>query len=251
MRPRFIVVVLYVSLTQILSAQPSQTSPPTGSTVAVVATINKDWSAKKLKVGDKVEAQVAQDVLANGKIAIPRDSKLVGRVTKAEALTESDGESRLAVSFDLGHLKKGGVLNFQGVIEALGPPLPDAFLEAEMDSSSPYTPGASGHPVMGSTGQSNSPTQVIDNRTRNDGARSIEERQRAMDDAARSGNGPAPPSRNGALNSSSRGVFGLPGLFLSHVRGISTIISIRKNVELRSGSQIVLSLEGLSRSTNK
>lgn len=250
MHPRFCVVVLSFSLAQILFAQFPQPAPSPGNSVAVVATINKDWSAKKLKIGDKVEAQVIQDVLANGKIAIPRNSKFVGHVTNVEALTKNEGESRLAVSFDQGELKKGGILKFQGVIEALGPPLPDSFLDSAMASSSPYSPGATGHPVIGSMGQSNRPTEVIDS-TRNSGAQAIQERRRSMDDAVKTGTVAPQVSRNGALSASNRGVLGLSGLFLSHSGGISTIISIRKNVELRSGSQIVLSLQNLSRIANK
>lgn len=251
MIPRFIFVGLF--LAPVLFPQVPQPSPSQPTTpVAVVAKLNKDLNARKLKIGDKVEAQVIQDVVLNGKIAIRRDSKLVGHVTGVEAVTKSDRQSRLTLTFELGHLKKDGILNFHGVIEALGPPLPNSFLEGEMASSSPYSPGSTGHPVIGSSGQSNAPTQVIDARARSGGIRALEERQRALDNANKPGHVPSPNvSRNGALSTSSRGVLGLPGLLLSHNGETSTIISAGKNVDLKSGSQMVLSLQSVSRTTDK
>ena len=249
MNPRFLVIVAALFLFHVSFAQsppPSQAKPG----VEVAAQLNKDLNAKKVKSGDKVEAEVIQDVIANGRILIPRESRLVGHVTDVEALGKSDGESRVSLVFEQGQLKNGGVLTFHGVIEALGPPLPNPFLESEMASASPYNPSRAGHPVTGPMGQSNTSTQVVDGRWGDSGARSMQDRQRALDDARRTGIAPQ-VSQNGALNVSSRGVFGLPGLLLSHVHGTSTIISVGKNVHVQKGSQIVLTLQSVSGAPGK
>jgi hypothetical protein len=250
MNPRFPAIVAAIFLFHVSFVQspsPSQTKP----SVQVAAQLNKDLNAKKLKPGDKVEAQVIQDVLLNGRIMIPRESKLVGHVTDVEALSETDGESQVSLVFEQGQLKNGGMLNFHGVIEALGPPLPDPFLETEMASASPYNPSTAGHPMTGPMGQSNATTQVTDGHWGDSGARSIQDRQRALDDARRTGTATNARPRNGALSVSSRGVFNLPGLFLSHVHGSSTIISVGKNVHLQSGSQVVMTLQSVSVITAK
>lgn len=250
MNPRLSAAVIGFLLAHVLLAQVSPSPSRINTATAVVATLNKDLNAKKAKVGDKVEAQVIQDVLINGRVAVPRDSKLIGHITAVEKLTNSDSESRLSLAFEQAKLKKGGVFNLHGTIQALGPPLPDRFLEAEMAAPNPYSPGSNGHPVMGSGGQSNAPTQEIDMRGHDSGVRALEERQRELDRSANRG-ATLSVSRNGALSAGSRGVFGLPGLFLSRVHEISTIIAVRKNVELRSGSQIVLSFQSLSSDDQK
>lgn len=242
-------VVFVLVLSPVISAQGPRPSP-TNTGLEVAAQLNKDLDAKKLKIGDKVEAQVIQDVIVNGRIVIPRESKLVGRISAVEALSNS-GESRVSLVFDEGHLKKDGNVKFQGVIEALGPPVADPFLEAEMASASPYSPASAGHPVPGPMGQSNTTTPPMQDRWGDSGAQGLEQRQRALDDARRTGPHANAPSHAGALSVSSRGVFGLPGVFLSRGHGTSTIISVGKNVHLQSGSQMVVRLESLARSTEK
>jgi hypothetical protein len=49
--------------------------------------------------------------------------------------------------------------------------------------------------------------------------------------------------RHGALTVSSKGVFGLPGLFLSNGTPTPAIVAAGHDVELKSGTQIVLRLD--------
>lgn len=238
-----------------LACLPAQTPPPSPSpnpTVAVVATLNKDLSAKKLKIGDKITTEVIQDVLVGGKIVIPRESKIVGHVADVASTNKADPHSHLSLVFDFAKLKTGGSLQIRGLIQALAPPLSDPFVDAAMNSSSPYNPGINGHPVTGglaSAGQTNTPTQVTASRPRETAARALQERERALD-MARNGQASS-PERNGALSATTRGVFGLPGLSLSHSGSISTIISMGNDVQLKSGSQIVVLLDSSSSSTGR
>lgn len=244
--------ITFMLIAQCLPAQAPQSSSSSNAFVPVVAKLNKDLNAKKLKVGDKITAEVTQDVLLNGKIVVPRESKLVGHIAEVEPLTKTNSQSRISLVFDLGRLKRGGTLHIQGLIEALAPPLADPFLEAAMGSSSPYNPGVYGHPVTGamsSSGQTNTPNQVTPARPRDSAVRALEDRQKALDDA-KNPQGPG-PGRNGALGGDSRGVFGLPGLSLNSIGVVSTIGSVRKNVELKSGTQIVIALQSPSTTINK
>jgi hypothetical protein len=212
--------------------------------LAVVARLSKGLNAKNLKVGDKVAAVVIQDLLLAGRVFIPREAKLTGRVVEVQAETRSDPRSRLALVFESKTLRDGEVLPMHGVIQALAPPLPDPFLEAAMASSSPYGASEYGHPVNGSissSGQTNVPTQVTAQRPRASGATALEQRQRALENADKPG--PAGSGPYGALTVSSHGVFGLPGLFLTSAAPVPAIVAAGRNVELQSGAQIVLRLD--------
>jgi hypothetical protein len=176
---------------------------------------------------------------------IPRDSKLIGHVTDVVSLTKTDPRSRLAMVFESGELRGGGKVPLRGVIQALAPPLPDPFLEAVMASSSSYAAWENGHPVNGammSTGQTNAPTEITSVRPRQTGARALEQRERALEDADKPHSGGSGP--HGALTAGSHGVFGLPGLFLTDAAAVPAIVASGQNVELKSGTQIVLRLDG-------
>jgi hypothetical protein len=226
-----------------LRSTPQQVPPakPTRA-LTVVTQINKDLNTKKLKIGDRVTATVIQDVVSAGKIVIPRGSKLIGHVSDVTPLSPSDHQSRLALVFDRGERKGGSALSVNGFIQAVAPPLPDPKLEAIMSSSS-YGGAENGHPVNGgltSSGQSNTPTPVAASRRRSN-AQELQDRQKALDDAEQSPRSKGGP--HGALSASSRGVFGLPGLALSSAGPIPVIVTVGQNIELKSGTQIVLRLD--------
>jgi hypothetical protein len=231
----------------------SQTAPPSTSTPehndspAIVAQLTHTLSAQKLKAGDKVTAKVIQDLLQGGRVVIPRESRLIGQVTQANGVTKTDPHSRLALVFEIAKFKDGSTMALHGVIQALGPPLADPFLESVMSSSSPYNAGENGHPVATAVtntgGQTNAQTQITSVRPRDSGARALEQRERALETAAQPRAGENGP--RGALTMSSRGVFGLPGMFLAGGDSDAPeIIAVGQNVELKSRVQIVLRLMG-------
>jgi hypothetical protein len=223
-----------------------QAGPPPSATqgdLSIVAQISKDLNTRKLKVGDKVSAKVIQDALVRGRILVPRDSKLVGHVAEVVSPSKDDPESRLAVVFDRIELSGGKTSLIHGVIQAIGRPLPDPALETIMgSSSSPYAGGQNGRPVNTPAGQSNTPTPIITSGRTMSGAGALEERERELEGAGVQTQQAGPPG--GALSSASRGVFGLPGLFLAGSRDIPCVVSVGHNVELKSGTQVVLRLHG-------
>ena len=90
-------------------------------TAYVVAEFNDGLNGKKLKPGARVRVEVAQDVLAHGKIIIPADARIEGHVTEVKT-RGSDAASRLGIVFDKVLLKHHEERNLQGVVYALAAP---------------------------------------------------------------------------------------------------------------------------------
>src|SRR5690349_5632091 len=138
------------------------------SGTALQAELTKSLDAKKAKPGDEVDAKLTQDVKENGKVVLHKGSKLVGHVTEAQAKSKENAESKLGVVFDKAVLKGGEEMAFNGVIQAVAPPVQGALsvagdentsLGSGMGSGSPMGGGHSGGglgPVGGVTGAAGS-----------------------------------------------------------------------------------------------
>src|SRR6266481_1963305 len=68
-----------------------------GSTVQ--AELSKPVDVRKNKPGDEVIAKTTQDVKSDGKVVLPKGSKIVGKVTQAQARAKGQDESQMPVSF--------------------------------------------------------------------------------------------------------------------------------------------------------
>ncbi len=101
------------------SAQPSST-PRIAPGSVIPVQLTKGIDAKKLKVGDEVEAKVTQDMKAgNGEVIVPKDTKVVGRVTEAQARNKEQKESQIGIAFDHAVMKTGEVklpMSIQAII---------------------------------------------------------------------------------------------------------------------------------------
>jgi hypothetical protein len=89
-----------------------------GGTVIPVE-LPKSIDSKKAKVGDEVTAKVITDVRSGGAVAIPRGSKLIGKITQANARAKGDATSSLGIVFDRAVLKNGSALNLVSTIQAV------------------------------------------------------------------------------------------------------------------------------------
>src|SRR5438132_3961940 len=85
----------------------------------IPAELAKSLDAHKNKPGDPVNAKVVQDLLSNGKVVIPRDTKIIGHVTEATPKGKGEPGSTLGVAFDKMILKGGRELPFTATIQAL------------------------------------------------------------------------------------------------------------------------------------
>jgi hypothetical protein len=63
--------------------------------------LTKTVDAKKAKTGDEVVATVTQDMKANsGEVLVPKDTKIIGHVTEAQARNKEQKQSELGIAFD-------------------------------------------------------------------------------------------------------------------------------------------------------
>src|SRR5258708_3297391 len=62
--------------------------------------VNGSIDSKKAKVGDLVTARTTEALNSEGKIVVPKGSKLLGHVTEASARSKGDTESAVGIKFD-------------------------------------------------------------------------------------------------------------------------------------------------------
>lgn len=210
----------------------------------ILVELKKTLNAKKVQVGDEVKAEVIQDVVVHGKIAIRGGSKLLGHVTQVKPLTSENGESVIGMVFDKAKLKGGGELELNGSIRAIA-----AGVRISMvDKPSEMMPPSLG--PMAATNQST--LQPMGSRPANAGRGSNQgSTQPVPNQPISKTDMPAYALPNNQiayehslLSSGSRGVFGIQGLKLRAAGPTPNqgylITSHAKDVKLESGIQILL-----------
>lgn len=107
------------STTSIHSGPAARIAP--GSVIPV--SLTKTVDAKKAKVGDEVVAKVTQDMKSNsGDVIVAKDTKMMGRVTEAQARNKEQKESEVAIAFDRVVMKDGDTISVPMSIQAvIGP----------------------------------------------------------------------------------------------------------------------------------
>jgi hypothetical protein len=212
------------------------------------AELTKPVDAKKAKAGDPVTATLTQDVKSDGKVVLPRGSKLIGHVTEAQARSKDNAESKLGIIFDKAETKGGQELSFNGAIQALAPPAQGALAVAGDEQGSLGSGMGTGGAMGGgrSGGGAVAPMGgAVGGLTSTLGSAG-----RTVGNTTGSVAGSATGAVNGTLNSTSQGVVGMQGLALSNALGAganaqsSVISSASHNVKLDSGTQLVLQVTG-------
>jgi len=105
------------------AASTTQAAPVKPKDSYMLVELSKPLKAKKLKIGDKVTAEVIQDVIAHAKVIIPVETKLVGHVTEVNARDKGQLESRLGIVFDRILLKHYHDIGFEAVVQAVSQPV--------------------------------------------------------------------------------------------------------------------------------
>ena len=239
-----------------VAAAPAAQPESKGSYMLVELT--KGLTAKKLKPGDKIKAEVAQDIVSHGKVIIPIETELIGHVTEVCPHDSANPESRLGIVFDKILLKHFHDINFQAVVQTVAPPaprpsrvdqpsqmLPPSMIVGARDSGTAPVGGMSSAGTrrgQASTSSSSSMSRASDTETFQP---SITVKQSPSNHADGSSAqlettpGGSPMSIGMPL-----GVRGLKGLSLSTAPSASTpgpvIVSNTGNVKLESGTQILL-----------
>ena len=72
--------------------------------------LSKPVDARRSKVNDRIEAKTLTDVLVQGQIVVPRNTKIIGHVTDARARSKTSPDSTVSIAFDRMILKNDEVL---------------------------------------------------------------------------------------------------------------------------------------------
>jgi hypothetical protein len=218
------------------SAQASANSRIAPGSVLPVQ-LTKTVDAKKLKTGDQIEVKVTQDMKAgNGEIIVPKDTKVIGRVTEAQARNKEQKESQVAIAFDRAVMKTGGEVNVPMSIQAIIAPSylnannnPNGEGNGQAQSASAGNangvPQSGGNPRGGGRAGSQSPTPTSNDKLT---AGSTDEK------TAKAAHEP--------ITGNTQGVLGIPDLTLSSANTAqgSVITSGKNNVKLESGTLMLL-----------
>ena len=237
-------------------AAKTETVKPKGSYILVE--LSNTLKAKKLKVGDKVKAEVSQDVVSHGKVIIPVETKLVGHVTEVLARDSANPESRLGIVFDRILLKHFRDIDFEAVVQAVSQPV---VRKSRVDEPSQMLPpsmvGVSRDAPATATGRGS--TSSTSNRTTGGSGvgaatasmttfqtpMTVKQSPSTHVDSSAALLATATESTGKPMSvGMPQGVFGLKGLSLSTAPSASTpgpvIVSNTDNVKLDSGTQLLL-----------
>ncbi len=83
--------------TAVASANQNEQSASLAAGTAVNAQLSQTIDSKKAKAGEPVTAQTTDAVKSDGKVIIPKGTKLIGHVTRASARSKGDADSTLAM----------------------------------------------------------------------------------------------------------------------------------------------------------
>lgn len=228
---------------------------------AINAELDKSLDSKKAKVGDAVTARTTEAIKEDGKVVLPKGTKLIGHVTRASARSKGDTDSTLAMQFDRAEMKGGQEISVQLNVQAMAAaPGVAAIGGDDLQGMGNAGAGASagGRGGMASTvgGAASGAASTVP-RTTQSAAGTVNSTVDSTTSAAAGASGAAGAAAQGTsqgavggVNSSghlagnSRGVFGLNGLSLnadtSNAAQGSVIASAGKSVQLDSGTRLLL-----------
>ena len=175
------------------------------------------------------------DMLSQGKVVIPRNTKIEGHITSAKPHTKDSPDSQLGIAFDRILMKNAGELPMQAAIQAIAPPV-------RMDNSAAATVAPTGSAPKsqpsGNTGSGNMGPGNMGSANSAATAPSSAGQSPAMGtpDAASAG-----PS--GILTLEAKGAVDMKGANLTSAKEANVIASSRQNVKLDGGTQMMLRVE--------
>ena len=222
------------------------------------ATLTKPVDARKAKPGDPVTATADKDSKAADGTAIKQGSKLVGHVTRSKSLDKSasgsaNGDSMLSIVFDKAILKGGREVPLNATIQALAAADSDAALAsgagdsgAAMAGSGAGSARAAGGGLLGAVSGGVAGGLSAGSGVAGGVAHGVNGTVGGMTGAvAHSAGAVGGLSSSGALNSGSKGVFGMRGLDITTASAGSAegsvISSPTRNVQLDGGTKLLLS----------
>jgi hypothetical protein len=209
---------------------------PAGTTI--FAELAKSVNAKKVKLGDMVEAKCVLAVLSKGKVVIPNGARLIGRVTEVRRQTKEEPGSEIGLAFDRVQFSNGAQEELALEVQALGVnglrtpmgPFSDDEADARLPQSASSTSPRRGDAYWAIRPPASGPSPV-------------EPQQPAVASSPinRPDNHADPPQGTATLSTGSHGVVGIPGLKLAEsVPSVGSVfMTAKKNVTLDAGSEMV------------
>lgn len=210
------------------SAPPAGQGPKIAPGSVIPVELTKTVDAKKAKFGDEVVARVTQDMkTSSGEVLVPKDTKIMGHVTQAQARTKEQKESELGIAFDRAVIKTG----------ELNQPMSIQAIIAPLDNSSDSGGNAQSAPV---TGGSTTTSPMSNRNTAMGGAPPPP----PPSPSAAAGTDPTGGSARPPINGNTQGVIGMPELKLeanAQNAALGSVMSSGKgNVKLESGTLMLL-----------
>ena len=224
-----------------------------GSTVQ--AELTKPVDVRKNKPGDEVVAKTTQDVKSEGHVVIPKGSKIVGRVTQAQARAKGQEESQLGMAFDHAVLKDGTQVPAAFTIQAIGRSESEAAAATAAETDNMMAGGSAGGMASGGgnagmqgrggLGGVTSTAGGVVNSTGSVAGSTANTAGNAGGGVTGGATGGVAGGVTGNLGATSQGVVGLPGMTLSsansNMAGVGSVISSKEsNVRLDSGTRMIL-----------
>ncbi len=214
------------------------------------STLEKPVDTRKCKPGDQVIAKNTENVKSNGKVIIPKGSKIMGHVTQVQTASKGQSTSQLGIAFDHALLKSGQEVPMTASIQALAASQQTASAAMVGDGMDDGSLGWRRRSCLRPRrcGRSRWPGR----RHHTGGGR---HGGSLVNTAASVGGGAGGTLRgagaglnaSGQLMSSSHGVVGLKGLSLDSATAAaaqgSVVTSRTGNVHLDSGTQMILRME--------
>lgn len=234
------------------SAQAGHRSVTLSSGTTVNAVLSQPVDAKKNKPGDQVTARTTEAVKSEGKVVIPKGTRLIGHVTQCKERSKEEKESELGIVFDRAILKHGEEISLNVTIQALAAAQSAASASAGADdfaagagaSAAGAARAAGGGALGGVRSAAGGATGAVTNTAANVGGEATGAVGSTVNAAGATRGSLAGLNAVGQLTSNSQGVFGLNGLNLSSAASSNTqgslITSTSKNVHLDSGTQLLL-----------
>jgi len=229
-----------------LAAQVPAPSENTGSEGSLAggtvlnATLNSSVDSKKAKPGEQITAHTTEAVKStDGRMILPKGTKLIGHVTQASARGNGQEQAMLAIQFDKAVLKDKQEMPLNVTIQAIAAPPQQAPSSAYGGSSA----GGAGAP---GTSPSNNPSMSGSRGARPDGTPPADSYPSANSTGAPGGE----PNSGGPLPANMRGVYGLDGVRITaNASGEGTVLtSSAKNVHLDGGTRLLLAVQPQSAS---
>ena len=238
--------IVFVAATFCAGGATAQPTPPSqvasseaslaGGT-AINAALNTSLDSKKAKSGEQITAHTTEAVKStDGRMILPKGTKLVGHVTQASARSNGQGEALLAIQFDKAVLKEGQEVPLNNtVIQALAAPSHEASAYGS-ETERATTPAS----------PSNNPSMSGSRGARPESTPNPQQYPSANPNGTYGGES----NSAGPLPANTRGVYGFEGMRLSaNGNGEGTVLtSTGKNVHLDGGTRLLLVVQPQSAS---